>query len=408
MLVAGFAGCGNIVSLGGGLGDNELDDDSSAASTTSGNGGGAAASSTTSGPPPCGSDPNVDQDGDGATPAEGDCNDCDAYVGPNAIEVATNPGDAPVDEDCDGTIDNVAPDCDSGLALDDADPISGAKAVDLCKFASGPDDWGVVEAKYTLPDGSAPPMVPDFDLGHGILSQFGQVLVPQGGARMLGLSSGTARQPTDPGYQGVMGFSKGYSCDNPQGFPKESPVCPGVLTGAPHDGVALEVTVRAPANAVGFSFDFNFFTTEWPAWICTSFNDVFAALLSPFPQGQTDGNITFDNQGNVVTVNNVFVEACACAGGPPCNAGGKMFTCPVGAASLFGTGFEGDGTTTNASTSWLTTSAPVEPNGEITIRWTVHDSGDSILDTTTLVDNWHWVAGGNPPPPVVTIRKPQP
>jgi hypothetical protein len=184
-------------------------------------------------------------------------------------------------------------------------------------------------------------------------------------------------------------------------------VCPDVFTGAPHDGVALEVTVRAPANAVGFSFDFNFFTTEWPAWICTTYNDVFAALLSPFPQGQTDGNITFDNQGNVVTVNNVFVEACACAGGPPCFAGGKAFTCPLGATSLFGTGFEGDGTTTNASTAWLTTSAPVEPNGEITIRWTVHDSGDSVLDTTALVDNWQWVAGVNPPP-VVTVRKPQP
>ena len=37
------------------------------------------------------------------------------------------------------------------------------------------------------------------------------------------------------------------------------------------------------------------------------------------------------------------------------------------------------------------TSAPVEPNGELTIRFTVYDSGDGNLDSTTLVDNWRWI-----------------
>jgi hypothetical protein len=26
------------------------------------------------------------------------------------------------------------------------------------------------------------------------------------------------------------------------------------------------------------------------------------------------------------------------------------------------------------------------------MRWAVYDSGDGILDTTTLVDNWQWIA----------------
>ena len=75
---------------------------------------------------------------------------------------------------------------------------------------------------------------------------------------MPGLSSGSARQPTDPGYHDVGGFDKGFQGGHPQGFPKESPACPGVITGTPHDGAALEVTLRTPANAQGFSFDFNF------------------------------------------------------------------------------------------------------------------------------------------------------
>ena len=45
----------------------------------------------------------------------------------------------------------------------------------------------------------------------------------QAGKKMLALSSGTARQPTDPGYQDVSGFDKGYTSASPQGFPKESP-----------------------------------------------------------------------------------------------------------------------------------------------------------------------------------------
>ena len=414
ILLAGFCGCEGLVALGEGPGDDELlpgdepEVSASASSTGGGGAGGIGIPSTSSGGPVCGESPHEDIDGDGFTPADGDCDDCDALIGPNSVEAATNPGEPAVDEDCDGVVDTMPATCDGALAIDDLNPLSAARAVDLCKVSAGPGDWGIIQAKYALPDGS-PGFAAQvsYELGHGILAKFGQVVHPQGGARMLSLSSGTARQPTDPGYSSVNGFSKGYSCNHPQGFPKQSPACPGVTSGAPHDGIALEVTLRSPQNAAGFSFDFNFFTTEWPHYVCTSFNDVFSALLAPAPPGQVDGNISFDQQGNVVTVNNVFMEACSCAGGPPCFAGGKAFSCSLGAQSLLGTGFESDGIATHASTHWLTTTAPAAPGAELTIRWTVHDSGDSILDTTTLIDRWQWITGNNPPE-VVTVRKPMP
>ena len=87
---------------------------------------------------------------------------------------------------------------------------------------------------------------------------------------MLALSTGTARRPTDPGYIAVSGFNKGITDAFPAGFPKAIPACPGVKTGTPHDGVGLEVSLRAPSNAHGFSFDFNFYTYEWPGWLCTA------------------------------------------------------------------------------------------------------------------------------------------
>ena len=348
------------------------------------------------GPPTCNSAPNEDKDMDGFTVVDKDCNDCDPNVNPGAIEVIA-PMDAdggvpePADEDCDGMVDNVILDCDDGLAVDSNDPMSGAKAVELCKASTGPNSWGVVSAKWVMADGTPPVQGPNFDLGHGILSAFGPNVNVQGGKRMLGLSSGTARQPTDPGYAPVSGFDKGFTGNSPQGFPKESPACPGTITGQPHDPAGLEVVVKAPTNAHGFSFDFNFFTYEWPNWICSQYNDFFVALLTPIPMGQQDGNISFDSQGNPVSVNNAFLEVCGCPGGPPCLAGGKNFTCLLGNAGLAGTGFQ-DQFSDHASTGWLVTKAPVEPGQQITIRWAVYDSGDGILDSSTLVDNWQWIA----------------
>jgi len=350
----------------------------------------------------CASMPNDDKDNDGFTPATGDCNDCDPNVNPGAVDTPDTvvPDGGTImaaDNNCDGKI-LPNPTCDDNLLVADPDPFNAAKSVELCEKLIDPKKWGVLSAKWTMPDGSPPQGGLNYDLGHGLLSALGPNVNVQAGKRMLGLSSGTARQTNDPGYQDVGGFDKGYTSNSPAGFPKESPACPGVVTGEPHDGAALELIIVAPTNALGFSFNFNFFTYEWPGYVCSMFNDFFVALLTPIPMGQMDGNISFDTMGNPVSVNNAFVEVCGCGiGNPPpppgCPAGGKMFSCSLGNKGIQGTGFGMDTAfQDHASTSWLLTKAPVKPHEQITLRWTVYDSGDGILDTTTLIDNWVWIA----------------
>src|SRR5262249_46641394 len=211
-------------------------------------------------------------------PAQGDCNDCDPNINPNAFDFPPPPGGTPVDYDCDGMVADEAAICDMGLDVASMDPLAAARAVELCRMSNGqPNDWGVVSAKWVMADGSpppaGPPQVDNFHLGHGLLSAFGSNVKVRKGTRMLALSSGTARQPSDPGYQNVQGFDKQYIGNSPMGFPKESPACPTTITGQPHDPTGVEITINTPSNVQGFSFDFDFFTFEWPGFICSIYND---------------------------------------------------------------------------------------------------------------------------------------
>jgi hypothetical protein len=343
--------------------------------------------------------PDDDADDDGFTEAEGDCNDCDKFVNPDAIEVIAEPDDMgntpePADEDCNGTIDVLDPPCDGALVLDSSDPMDAAKAIGACR--------NVVAAAWVVADGTPPPAsepaATNYHLGHGIMSDFGANNPPQEGTQLLVMSSGTARRKTDPGFV-HRNFDKGYSSNPPFGFPQESESCPDVTTGLPHDAAGLELTFKAPSNAQGISFDFSFFTYEWPRFICTKFNDFFVAIMSPIPDGQTDGNISFDTGHNPVSVNNSFLDFCKCPAGAPCSAPPsnpvKSFDCTFGTTALEGTDFASDDNSpgwSNGTTGWLRTSAPVDPGQTFSIRFTTYDSDDGLVDSTTLIDNWQWSA----------------
>lgn len=332
----------------------------------------------------CNTDPDEDFDGDGYSVNEGDCNDCDPNANPGAFDVVGGvDGGVGVDEDCDGVADNEPVDCDVGFDIADMDAMNAARALGLCRVtdlnAQGKaKTWGVISAKYVKADGS-PGMN---NLSHGLLPRFGAAVV-QEGMTMVALSSGTARAPNHPGYQSPGGADMQTSGSPPPGYPKESPSCPGVVTGACNDPAALELQIRVPTNAQSFSFNFNFYTYEYPNFICSKYNDFFVTMMDPKPPNLVDGNISFDQDNNPISVNNSLLQVCT-----PGSHGGKNFPCPLGTSLLGGTGFDEAGG--HAATGWLQTKAPVEPGSVITLRFAIWDSGDHILDSTVLVDNFQW------------------
>ncbi len=340
-------------------------------------------------PPPdgCTTSAGMDADGDGY-PNGVDCNDCAPQINPGAYDEAANG----IDEDCDGADADVVA-CDTGLPLEATDPFDAARAMGLCRMA-GASSWGVVSARYTDADATGAPASMQ---QVGALPSFGSANLPREGGAMFVLSSGTARAPGQPGYTNdcdEYDASSGY----PPTFPQASSSCPGVRAGGVYDSVALEVVVRAPTNARGFSFRSAFFTYEYPEFICDEFNDFFAVLRQDAAGGWQ--NIVFDSDNNPVSVNNSLLRACEAG-----MAGGKYFDCPLGRAPLAGTGFgaesscgtppggpfPGDpGQEVGGGTGWLRTVAPVTPGETITLRFIVWDSGDPSLDSTALIDGFEW------------------
>jgi hypothetical protein len=335
-------------------------------------------------------DPEKDNDGDGYLFKE-DCDDTNPDVNPGAYEVA---GDG-VDNDCDGAVDNPEPDCDtSALKFDSAAAGDFAKALGLCRTttagATGKDKrWGVIKAELLSADGKGKPD----PIQYGIERNFGTNVKPRQGASLIVLSSGTARLPTQSGFITPLSpsWSAGSSVTPPPGFPKNATGCPDPFLGATaNDSSNLKLTIRVPTNAKAFKFNFDFYSSEYITFVCSAYNDSFVALLdtkAPIDP-KFNKNISFDVKGNPISVNNSFFEVCT-----PGSKGGKSFACAKGTKELEGTGFwDPSRTTENGATSWLETKAPVVPGETITIQFMIWDTGDHILDSTVLVDNFQWDA----------------
>ena len=298
-------------------------------------------------------------------------------MNPGAIDTLHKAADggAPFwgDEDCSGTPGDNAKTCDTGLALDDVNAADGAKAIELCATASMSDrKYGVISAQYVHADGTAF-AAPGLQVG--LQPGWGTNVKVQGGATMLVLSSGYARSVGQPGA------CNGISCQiasatAPTGFPQDDPACPP--TPAIVDDSALELQIRVPTNATGYSFNFKFYSFEFPDWVCDTkgYNDQFVALVNPppmgayVPSGSMFGNISFDSNNHPVSVNMGYFDVCdpttpsrfashCISGGGTCPTIPSPY-CPLGVGDLAGTGFDVWHSSVGpaGATRWLKTRRP--------------------------------------------------
>ena len=345
----------------------------------------------------------IDVDGDGWTYCDNDCCEDEfecgdpSLVNPGAFEFVGNG----VDDDCDPlTSDDVAPPaCSAASLFGGVSPEDMAEAMDICQTTSIAEPlptrkWGLISAEFLTSEGNVPVaghLATMMDASTAIMTDYGAGGVgPTTNNTMAGMSSGWMRDANDPNYVPPNGGADfgwthqppaGYLAANGGSLPA-SASCNGACpagTGA-NDSVRLRLTIRVPTNALSFSYDFRFFSSEYWTWACTDYNDFYLALLDSMAGGiPADGNISFDSNNNPVSVNNGFFEHCVANG---------CYTCPGGAGVLAGTGMELDNT--GGGTVWLTTTSPVVPGEVMTLDLMIFDVSDNVLDSLVLLDGFEW------------------
>ncbi len=311
-------------------------------------------------------DPNADLDGDGFSINEGDCDEGEPAINPMAIEAPDNARD----DDCDGSTDEAIDTCDClGTS-------SLPSALDLCDSR-----FFLASSESSDAPGSAG--------ASEVLSHYGSTsngLAPRLGCAYAVLATanvgdqcspvwGCADSPRQPGLDF---YDDGYWSYCGDDYIGESDPDPDGSDGATIcDTRQLHLSLRAPSNASGFSFDFVYMSTEYPEWVQEGYNDTFYAIVDR-PAAAERRNISFDERGQEIEIDNAFFED------PP-------------TTSIAGTGYDGMCLNDSggyeicgSSTGWLRTSWNVDANEEFTLIFSIHDEGDGYLDSAVIIDNFQW------------------
>jgi hypothetical protein len=139
----------------------------------------------------------------------------------------------------------------------------------------------------------------------------------------------------------------------------------------PDDKLWMQADLTVPPGTEGFVFDFAYFSSEFPTWYDTQFNDQFIGWSTS--EAYT-GNLTFVN-GAPLTITSLE------------DAG--AFQYKANAPELAQTGFTG-----NAGTGWFVARGAAVPEEVFQLTFFISDLGDSILATGVLLDNFRWECAG--------------
>ncbi len=141
------------------------------------------------------------------------------------------------------------------------------------------------------------------------------------------------------------------------------------------DYTELRIEATVPNTNNSLSYDFAFFSTEYPWYFGMEFNDMYVGWLE---SESWTGNISFDGSGNPISLNAGFLDFRD-----------DGATLPE---------FDGTCMKQHAGTTWLNTTAPVTPGENITLVLAIFDLADSILDSYVFLDNFGWGCDGEDGP----------
>ncbi len=344
-----------------------------------------------------------DVDGDGWTLCENDCCEDEfecgdpALVNPGAFEFVGNG----VDDDCDPTTSDVAaaPACSNAAIFGNVDADDMAEAIDLCQFTNLVEPletrkWGVVSAEFLTAAGGTPPaghLADIMDRSTAVLQNYGTGGVgPLVNDTMAGMSSGWMRDADDPDYVVPNGGADfGHEHLPPAGYLAANG---GTLP-------ALASCNGACPSGAGANDSVNLRLTLRVPTNAQSFSYRFRFFSSEYwTYACTEYNDFYlalldSDAAGLPADGNISFDALS----NPVSVNNGFFescvangcyTCPSGAGALAGTGMELGNT--GGGTEWLVTTAPVVPGEIITLDLMIFDVSDNVLDSLVLLDGFEW------------------
>ncbi|MDX1524548.1 MAG: choice-of-anchor L domain-containing protein, partial [Anaerolineae bacterium] len=198
-------------------------------------------------------------------------------------------------------------------------------------------------------------------------------LFPKAGQSFTILSTGLAVSADDPDD------NNGELLSVPDPVDDKTFVLDGLNNNQGNDLVQFSLILQPPPGKTSLSFDFAFYSEEFPDYIDSEFNDVFVAELGAEPfnsqlsidsqnQASAPNNIAFDPNGDLISINAAF-------GFDPAHPNPATGTTYDGTSGLL------------RATGCL----PEErPTGNVVLILSITDIGDELLDTAVFLDNFQW------------------
>lgn len=192
--------------------------------------------------------------------------------------------------------------------------------------------------------------------------------VPPGGTPNGTADSPLSSFPTHGSDFGILTSGDVASADDPNSAGNTSADLggPNVRGDTDFDASVLKVDLDVPASANCLTFDFQFYSDEFPEWVNTQYNDAFIAELDGSTwdtSGSTisaPDNFAFDPSGDVISINSSGNTSMSTA--------------------------EAAGTTYDGATPLLSASKQVSP-GAHSLYLSIFDQGDRIYDSAVFLDN---------------------
>jgi hypothetical protein len=177
--------------------------------------------------------------------------------------------------------------------------------------------------------------------------------------------------PTEGNTFAILSTGYASSAELPNNGDSLSAKLDGLNNQQGNDLTQLALRLYVPQNMNCASFDFAFFSEEFPEYVGSQYNDTFTAelggtnLIISGTQVIAPLNFAYDTAGNIISINTVFSVTAD------------------------------TGTTYDGGTLLLRAQTGVNPGSTVDIVFSVQDLGDSVYDSAVFVDKFFWSNDSN-------------